>query len=102
MKYRFSVSLIFIALAAAAGLCGVYDAPLFLVNDGGVPSSVKKAITEIMLTRAVPRIVIVGGPASVPPEIIQEIDVPRDQVLVEAALVYEEIGRVDDHAINWQ
>jgi putative cell wall-binding protein len=59
---------------AASGLCGVYDAPLFLVNSNGVPSSVKKAVTEIMATRAMPHVIIVGGPASVPEPIIAELD----------------------------
>ena len=32
---------------AAAGLCGVYDAPLFLVSSSFVPSRVKAAIDQI-------------------------------------------------------
>jgi putative cell wall-binding protein len=59
---------------AAAGLCGAYDAPLFLVNSNGVPSCVKTAIAEIAATRTAPRVVIVGGPASVPDSVFDEIN----------------------------
>jgi putative cell wall-binding protein len=58
---------------AAAGLCGAYDAPLFLVSSSGVPSSVKQAAQEIASTLSSPRVIIVGGPNSVPDSVIDEL-----------------------------
>jgi putative cell wall-binding protein len=53
---------------AAAGLCGVYDAPLFLVSAGFTPGEVTAAIREIAADNPGSRISIhiVGGPVSVP------------------------------------
>lgn len=60
---------------AAASLCGAYgDTPLLLVSSTMVPSSVKTALTEISNTRKdVVRVVIVGGPVSVPEARLTEI-----------------------------
>jgi putative cell wall-binding protein len=58
---------------AAAGLCGVYNAPLFLVTSDGVPSDVKQAINEICLTATNTFVHIVGGPVSVPDDVYDEI-----------------------------
>jgi putative cell wall-binding protein len=56
---------------SASGLCGIYDAPLFLVRSTSVPASVKTAVKEIASKAAsegegVVRIHIVGGTGSVP------------------------------------
>lgn len=52
---------------AAAGLCGAYNAPLFLVSSAAVPSEVKNAVVEIAKSADGPVTVhIVGGSASVP------------------------------------
>ena len=60
---------------AAAGLCAVYgDTPLFLVSSTNVPSSVRRAVSEISATYGRPvRIVVVGGPASVPDARVAEV-----------------------------
>jgi putative cell wall-binding protein len=59
---------------AAAGLCGVYNAPLFLVTQSAVPNEVKQAVKEILATRQGTRVVIVGGPASVPDAIFDQLN----------------------------
>lgn len=46
---------------AAAGLCGVYDAPLLLVPAGSLPSVVSTEINRLGATEAI----IIGGTASV-------------------------------------
>jgi len=51
---------------SAAGLCGLYDAPLFLVSSTTVPLDVKKAIKEIASDNKDVTVHIVGGPVSVP------------------------------------
>jgi hypothetical protein len=53
---------------AAAGLCGVYDAPLFLVGAEFTPSEVKAALREIAADNpgGPVSVHIVGGPVSVP------------------------------------
>jgi putative cell wall-binding protein len=60
---------------AAAGLCGVYDAPLFLVGKNHVPQSVKEALLDMNIgdgsTNA--RFVVVGGTATVPQARIDEM-----------------------------
>ena len=60
---------------ASAALCGAYgDTPLFLVSSTMVPSSVKQAVAEISATYGQPiRVVVVGGPASVPNARLTEI-----------------------------
>ncbi|MDP2181603.1 MAG: cell wall-binding repeat-containing protein [Actinomycetota bacterium] len=50
---------------AASGLCGAYDAPLFLVKEGSTPSEVKIALKEIVTQNGTVTVHIVGGPASV-------------------------------------
>jgi N-acetylmuramoyl-L-alanine amidase len=61
---------------AAAGLCGAYgETPLFLVSGAMVPSSVKQALSEISTTYGRPvRVVVVGGPVSVPNARLAEIE----------------------------
>ena len=53
---------------AAAGLCGVYDAPLLLVSAEFTPSEVKSVIAEMAADNSGTSISvhIVGGPVSVP------------------------------------
>lgn len=52
---------------AAAGLCGAYNAPLFLVSAGSVSNEVKAAVTEIAEANDTEIVVhIVGGLKSVP------------------------------------
>ncbi len=59
---------------AAAGLCGLYDAPLFLVKRTAVSAEVKLAIKEIVQASVDPvTIHIVGGPMSVPSARVTEI-----------------------------
>jgi putative cell wall-binding protein len=59
---------------AAAGLCAVYNAPLFLVTSDGVPSEVKSAIKEIANTAPHITVHLVGGTTTVPDSIYDEID----------------------------
>jgi putative cell wall-binding protein len=58
---------------AAAGLCGAYDAPLFLVGRDHVPSSVKSAVKEVAKKTEHVEFVVVGGPVSVPDARIAEL-----------------------------
>ncbi len=59
---------------AAAGLCGAYmDTPLFLVSSTSVPNSVKKALSEINATHKNTKVIVVGGPVSVPDARLAEI-----------------------------
>ncbi len=51
---------------AAAGLCWLYDAPLFLVSADRTPVAVKTAIKEIAAANGPVTVHIVGGPVSVP------------------------------------
>ncbi|MDP2181381.1 MAG: cell wall-binding repeat-containing protein [Actinomycetota bacterium] len=51
---------------AAAGLCGAYEAPLFLVKSASTPSDVLVAISEIAAAHGTLKIHIVGGTRSVP------------------------------------
>lgn len=58
---------------AAAGLCGMLDAPLFLVKSNSVPSSVIDAIVQMAQANGELDIVIVGGTSSVPDARFNEI-----------------------------
>ncbi|MDH4140372.1 MAG: cell wall-binding repeat-containing protein, partial [Coriobacteriia bacterium] len=60
---------------AAAGLCWLYDAPLFLVSSTQVPGEVKEAIRQIAVARHPGRIAlhVVGGTTSIPAARIREI-----------------------------
>jgi putative cell wall-binding protein len=58
---------------AAAGLCGVYDAPLFLVTSTGVPNEVKQAMNEIGKSWDGLSVVVVGGPETIPDSVAQEV-----------------------------
>ena len=59
---------------AAAGLCGAYgETPLFLVSSARVPASVKTALREISQTRGKTRVIVVGGPTSIPNERLGEV-----------------------------
>ncbi len=51
---------------AAAGLAGVYDAPVFLVKSTGIPTGVTAALKAIKAANGSVKIHIVGGTASVP------------------------------------
>jgi putative cell wall-binding protein len=74
---------------AAAGLCGWYRAPLFLVTSDSVPSKVKQAIKQITDMNTKVTIHIVGGPVSVPDARYDEIvsyvggahEVEKDRIL---------------------
>jgi hypothetical protein len=59
---------------AAAGLCWAYDAPLFLVSSTSVPSEVKQAVNEIVAANGPTKVLIVGGPVSVPDKRFAELD----------------------------
>jgi putative cell wall-binding protein len=62
---------------AAAGLCGAYDAPLFLVNSRGASGHVKSAIAEMAdgtpYGYSLIRVIIVGGPVSVPDSVFDDL-----------------------------
>lgn len=58
---------------AAAGLCGAYDAPLFLVRSASTPSDVLTAISEIAAAHGTLKIHVVGGTTSVPDARFNEI-----------------------------
>ncbi|MDH4140815.1 MAG: carboxypeptidase regulatory-like domain-containing protein, partial [Coriobacteriia bacterium] len=51
---------------AASGLCGLYDAPLFLVSANDVPAEVEVAVHEIVDQGDAVTVHIVGGTTSVP------------------------------------
>lgn len=51
---------------AAAGLAGVYDAPVLLVTAGSVPSATRTAVTQIAAKNPGVVVRIVGGTSSVP------------------------------------
>ncbi len=51
---------------AASGLCGFYDAPLFLVSAKDVPAEVEAAVNEIVDQNGAVTVHIVGGTMSVP------------------------------------
>ncbi|MDH4140370.1 MAG: cell wall-binding repeat-containing protein [Coriobacteriia bacterium] len=59
---------------AAAGLCWAYDAPLLLVSSTSVPSEVKTAVQEIVTANGPTKVLIVGGPVSVPDARFAELD----------------------------
>lgn len=59
---------------AAAGLVGVYEAPLFLVSSTSVAPEVIAAIEEIVAAASGPvTIRVVGGPVSVPDAVLGQI-----------------------------
>jgi subtilisin family serine protease len=59
---------------SAAGLCWAYDAPLFLVSGSFTPVKVKAAIKEIAARNSgAVKVVVVGGPVSVPDARYNEI-----------------------------
>ena len=76
---------------AAAGLCGAYEAPLFLVNSEYVPSSVIKAMREIVAMNKYVIVHIVGGSASVPDARFEELDdaitYPADYTLFSSRVI---------------
>jgi hypothetical protein len=51
---------------SAAGLAGVYNAPILLVKSTGIPTNVFNALKAIAATNRPVQIFIVGGPGSVP------------------------------------
>jgi hypothetical protein len=60
---------------AAAGVCGVYNAPLLLVPSTGiVHTKTKTVISEVAAKNKGITVVAVGGPASVPPAALSIID----------------------------
>jgi putative cell wall-binding protein len=59
---------------AAAGLCGAYDAPLFLVGADGLSDEVKQAVREISESCDQIRVIVVGGPVSVSDSVFDEVD----------------------------
>ena len=92
---------------ASAGLCAAYgETPLLLVSRTSVPSSVKRAIAEINGTYHTTRVIVVGGPASVPDARLAEIvaaaphDVIVDRIITTgdrfdlAAAIYRRIAEV--------
>lgn len=58
---------------AAGALCWAYDAPLLLVQNGRVPSSVKSAISAIHSANGGVDITIVGGPSAVSGSVVSEL-----------------------------
>jgi putative cell wall-binding protein len=62
---------------AAAGLCGAYDAPLFLVSSTGASAHVKAAMAEMAdgtpFGYSLIRVIIVGGPVSVPDSVFDDL-----------------------------
>jgi lactocepin len=72
---------------AAAGLCGLYDAPLFLVRSTGVPGEVMKAVEEIFRTRASTRVILVGGPLSVPDSIFNQLNSMAPDPLIKDRII---------------
>ncbi len=56
---------------AAAGLAGVFDAPLLLVHSGGLPNSVRSAIADMP---SGVKVVIVGGTTAVPRTVGQALE----------------------------
>jgi putative cell wall-binding protein len=59
---------------AAAGLCWAYNAPLFLVSKDGPPHEVKNAIYEIVKKNGPVKMVVVGGPVSIPDWVPNKIE----------------------------
>ncbi len=57
----------------AAGICWCYDAPLFLVGRDHTPSSVKKALAELVAATGHVTVHVVGGPESVPQARYQDL-----------------------------
>ena len=57
----------------AAGICWCYDAPLLLVGRDHTPSSVKKAVAELVAATGHVTIHVVGGPESVPQARYQDL-----------------------------
>lgn len=58
---------------SAAGLCWLYDAPLFLVSAKSTPAEVKVAVREIVAAGGSVTVHVVGGATSVPDARIAEI-----------------------------
>ena len=58
---------------AASGLTWAYGAPIFLVEQDRVPSSVLSALQQISANNGGVTVHVVGGPASVPPELLGDI-----------------------------
>lgn len=51
---------------SASGLCGAYDAPLFLTSSLSLPYEVKDAIAQIVAANGPVKVYVVGGEKSVP------------------------------------
>ncbi|MDP2181609.1 MAG: S8 family serine peptidase [Actinomycetota bacterium] len=58
---------------SAAGLCWLYDAPLFLVSAKSTPAEVKAAIREIVQANGAVTVHVVGGTTSVPDARVADI-----------------------------
>jgi putative cell wall-binding protein len=72
---------------AAAGLCGAYNAPLFLVRPSGVSAEVMKAVEEIFRTRSSTRVILVGGPLSVPDSIFNQLNSTAPDPLIKDRII---------------
>jgi len=72
---------------AAAGLCRAYNAPLFLVRSTGVPGEVMKAVEEIFGTRSSTRVILVGGPLSVPDPIFDQLNSMAPDPLIKDRII---------------
>ena len=58
---------------AASGLTWAYGAPIFLVQQDRVPSSVLNALQQVSANNGGVTVHVVGGAASVPPELLGDI-----------------------------
>jgi len=79
----------------AAGLAGVYDAPILLVKSRSIPGYTRVALTEIAAANPGVRITMVGGTASIP------IARWRDmQKIPGVDPTYDRIGGADRYAVS--
>lgn len=59
---------------SASGLCWTYSAPLLLTSSTKLPSSTKTALQQMHADNPGLKIVVVGGPASVPSAVVAEME----------------------------
>ncbi len=68
---------------SAAGLCGLYDAPLFLVSTDYTPREVITAVKEIASVNGDVTVHIVGGPARVPEARLWNLDAGSGRLIMD-------------------
>jgi sugar lactone lactonase YvrE len=59
---------------AAAGLAGIWDAPVLLTKSTGLPTSTKNAITQMRANNGPLRIHVIGGTGSIPSAIVTQLN----------------------------